>query len=66
MFRDVLYQNMSESVLKRVLSSVFRLQSFLMTTLEKQNSKRASKQGWLSDKQFRAAIQHRFQNEESF
>ena len=65
MFRDVLYQNISESVLKRVLGSVFRLQSFLMTALEKQNSKRASKQGWLSDKQLRALIQHRFPNEES-
>ena len=63
MFRDVLYQNISESVLQRVLGSVFRLQSFLMTALEKQNSKRASKQGWLSDKQLSALIQHRFPNE---
>ena len=55
MFRDVLYKNLSEATLNRALSNIFRIQSHLVTTLEKINAMKSSgpKQDWLSDKQFK-------------
>ena len=55
MFRDVLYKNMSEATLTRVLATIYRLQSHLVTTLEKlrSSSSRTANQDWLSDRQFK-------------
>ena len=57
MFRDVLNQNISERVLTRLVNTVFRLRSQLVMTLEKINSKRATKQDWLTDSQFKSGQQ---------
>ena len=54
MFRDVLNQNISERVLTRLVNKVFRLRSQLVMTLEKINSKRATKQDWITDSQLKS------------
>ena len=54
MFRDVLNQNVSERVLTRLVNKVFRLRSQLVMTLEKINSKRATKQDWITDSQLKS------------
>ena len=54
MFRDVLTHNISEAILNRVVNKVFRVQSHLVMALEKINSKRATKQDWMTDSQFKS------------
>ena len=54
MFRDVLTHNISEAVLTRVINKVYRIQSHLVMALEKINNKRATKQDWMTDGQFKS------------
>ena len=54
MFRDTLNHNICQSALARVVSKVFRVQSQLVMTLEKINTKRATPQHWMADSQFKS------------